>query len=710
MARHCRTRQLCMQVVLLLVVSGLLGASTVAVADEAPGGPHIVAYHGHPVLVGFNWTPGATIEIRVAGERVEDSVADENGFFHGGHGGASPGEVIAVTDGNHTATHQFTDLFVDRVTPAKGEMNASTVRGATDSEPGSMVTVELHNPDEPGMVLGRRDVVVDQDRHWTADFSVAVGDEDWAQPLDLVFGMEGVALQRDEQGNATAFGWWVPEPRFTINPSPRGTWHIEGSMGWGRDWTPGAEMTVEVNGQPREIDPSPAIVSEVDFGYGSRGEVFISTIDGGVQPGDEVTFSDGESTTSHIVTSLAITHANPASAAVEPNVVKGTTDSTQGTVEVSLWTDEAGHGRRQAEIRPDGSWMADFSIAVDDVDDRTGIDYGKAYDLQPGSLIHAYEHDVTHNATYANREVAYEPTFGFQRDWNLIQSGGWPAGVSVTVATSAEGNPEQTVMTGDEDSDWPGFIRLPLSDVWEPVAPGEEITLTHTPEVGPAVVKRLTVSSLTVTDVDDDARTVSGIADYDHATNLDEVKVVVYDVDNEPVAWRLVDVEPDGTWTADFSSPAEADRGEGLPTLGLLDRFGGEAFQSNHTGDITYIRWAGAPPVSFIDVDEGSVHAENISRLVAAGITEGFADGEFRPADSVTRQQMASFLTRALDLGAPDEPLQFDDVSEDNTHYDAIQSLAAAEITLGCGPGEFCPADPVTREQMASFLVRSLDL
>ena len=36
--------------------------------------------------------------------------------------------------------------------------------------------------------------------------------------------------------------------------------------------------------------------------------------------------------------------------------------------------------------------------------------------------------------------------------------------------------------------------------------------------------------------------------------------------------------------------------------------------------------------------------------------------------------------------------------------------LADAGITPGCGAGRFCPGEPVTREQMASFLARALNL
>ena len=51
-------------------------------------------------------------------------------------------------------------------------------------------------------------------------------------------------------------------------------------------------------------------------------------------------------------------------------------------------------------------------------------------------------------------------------------------------------------------------------------------------------------------------------------------------------------------------------------------------------------------PPEFADVDEGSVHAESIGCIAALGITRGTAAGMFSPSDTVTRAQMASFLTR----------------------------------------------------------------
>ena len=109
------------------------------------------------------------------------------------------------------------------------------------------------------------------------------------------------------------------------------------------------------------------------------------------------------------------------------------------------------------------------------------------------------------------------------------------------------------------------------------------------------------------------------------------------------------------------------------------------------------------------DVDPRNVHGADIAALAAAGITKGCGPDRFCPTEPVTRQQMASFLVRALELDTA-ENAGFSDVSSDNVHRADIAALAAAGITKGCGPDRFCPTDVVTREQMASFLVRALDL
>jgi hypothetical protein len=117
------------------------------------------------------------------------------------------------------------------------------------------------------------------------------------------------------------------------------------------------------------------------------------------------------------------------------------------------------------------------------------------------------------------------------------------------------------------------------------------------------------------------------------------------------------------------------------------------------------------PLVEFLDI-AGSVHAAAIGWLAAQGITNGCTpDGtSFCPMDPVSRDQMASFLVRAMQYDDPGEgDLFWDD--DGSTHEASIDRLVTAGVTEGCDaadPGRFCPGDEVTREQMASFLVRSM--
>jgi hypothetical protein len=85
---------------------------------------------------------------------------------------------------------------------------------------------------------------------------------------------------------------------------------------------------------------------------------------------------------------------------------------------------------------------------------------------------------------------------------------------------------------------------------------------------------------------------------------------------------------------------------------------------------------------------------------------------EFCPEDRVSRGQMAAFLVRGLRLtdGAGDDRFVDDDVS---IFEDQIDQLAVSGITLGCNPpanDRFCPYANVRRDEMASFISRALPL
>ena len=128
-----------------------------------------------------------------------------------------------------------------------------------------------------------------------------------------------------------------------------------------------------------------------------------------------------------------------------------------------------------------------------------------------------------------------------------------------------------------------------------------------------------------------------------------------------------------------------------------------------------------APDPELSDVSLDSTHGPGVAAVVEAGFAGGFGDGTFRPGRDVTRGQMAAFLAAAMGLlpdlddanGADDadhsgEP-RFQDAAG-TTHAAAIEAIAAAGVTSGFSDGTFRPNDPVTRAQMATFLVAATDL
>ena len=110
----------------------------------------------------------------------------------------------------------------------------------------------------------------------------------------------------------------------------------------------------------------------------------------------------------------------------------------------------------------------------------------------------------------------------------------------------------------------------------------------------------------------------------------------------------------------------------------------------------------------FDDVDAASFHAPFIERMAELGVTRGCGDGSgFCPDRTVTRAQMAAFLSRAYNLQDGPDP-GFSDVASDAWYGADVARLAASGITVGCGDGtRFCPSRDTTRAQMAAFLWRA---
>lgn len=189
---------------------------------------------------------------------------------------------------------------------------------------------------------------------------------------------------------------------------------------------------------------------------------------------------------------------------------------------------------------------------------------------------------------------------------------------------------------------------------------------------------------------------------------LASTAVVEDDTPEPPCESGFVDVGPDHLFCADIAWAA----GESIVT-GYADGTYRPTLPTTR-GELAAMlhRFAGSPPVptgapTFSDVGPGHTFATAISWAASNGITLGYEDGSFRPAERVTRQEVAAFLHRYAGKSTP-EPggPTFTDVPPGHPFEDAIRWLAAAGITEGELDGTFRPLENVTRQAIAAFFHR----
>jgi hypothetical protein len=124
-----------------------------------------------------------------------------------------------------------------------------------------------------------------------------------------------------------------------------------------------------------------------------------------------------------------------------------------------------------------------------------------------------------------------------------------------------------------------------------------------------------------------------------------------------------------------------------------------------------------APPACttpvFADVPASNPFCRWIEELVRRAVVNGCGGGNYCPTSAVTREQMAIFVLRTLDpaLAPPacTAPL-YNDVPANSPFCRWIEELTRRAVVSGCGGGNYCPTAAVTREQMGVFLTVSFGL
>lgn len=110
---------------------------------------------------------------------------------------------------------------------------------------------------------------------------------------------------------------------------------------------------------------------------------------------------------------------------------------------------------------------------------------------------------------------------------------------------------------------------------------------------------------------------------------------------------------------------------------------------------------------SFHDVSLTNWAVNYVEAIYSAVITRGCGDGNYCPTDNVTRGQMAAFIMRSLygeNFSYTTTPY-FSDVPPDHTFFKYVQKMKDTGITKVSGT--YMVDDVVTREQIAAFIIRA---
>jgi hypothetical protein len=116
---------------------------------------------------------------------------------------------------------------------------------------------------------------------------------------------------------------------------------------------------------------------------------------------------------------------------------------------------------------------------------------------------------------------------------------------------------------------------------------------------------------------------------------------------------------------------------------------------------------------SFADVPRGSGFYSFVETLLHHGVTGGCGPTTYCPSGATSREQMAVFVLVAKEGAGYAPPTcatpMFADVPATSGFCPWIEELARRGVVSGCGGGNYCPGQPVSREQMAVFVLRTLD-
>ena len=376
------------------------GDETIADALPQPANPQVLARLRTNQVYGFFWPLETTVTITIDDPDTPESpdYVDSQPTMPGPDFShvffdvwqsefvVEPGHHIVMTDGTTTKELTVTDVYATDVDVAADTMSGYATPYA-----------ELTVGPEPVSTGSWRRARADADGSWHVDFSVPDPDSG-AGPYDIVPvpGWSSHVWEYDEDGDLT----W-----YDINAPYNHIWAALGGVATsnthlGDWWIAGRTVTLTIDRASTPLSPDYTASTIVQpfgrFRFLGSAEFAVSDVGFRVEPGDELTMTDGKYTHVLVAQPVTITSIDP-----DTDHVAGTAPPLADVL-VELKTGDAPPNARTVTTGATGLWEADFSTDAEPFEwEPRWFSETSTYDIQPGDVFWAEVADEDGDLTLA---------------------------------------------------------------------------------------------------------------------------------------------------------------------------------------------------------------------------------------------------------------------------------------------------------------------